>query len=83
MLFIPTIPGEYIEPSIALDCLSLLSKCAIWVLSKVGFNTYLMSSSEESSKQTYKWKYYDIFIAKEKTSKGNICLLTYYLIIIW
>lgn len=41
-------PGEYIEPSIALLCLSLLSNWAICALSKVGYNTYLMSSNDES-----------------------------------
>lgn len=43
-------PGEYIEPSIALLCLSLLSNWAICALSKVGYNTYLMSSNDESNK---------------------------------
>lgn len=46
----PTIPGEYIEPSIALDNLSLLSNKAICDLSNVGFNTYLISSKDESEK---------------------------------
>lgn len=41
-------PGEYIEPSIALLCLSHLSNWAICALSKVGYNTYLMSSNDES-----------------------------------
>lgn len=50
MLFMPTIPGEYIEPSIALDNLSLLSNKAICALSNVGFNTYLISSKDESKK---------------------------------
>lgn len=48
MLFNPTIPGEYMEPSIALDCLSSLSSCEVCVESKVGFKTYLMSSKDES-----------------------------------
>ena len=48
MLFIPTIPGEYIVPSIALDSLTILSSWAICTLLNVGFSTYLISSSEES-----------------------------------
>lgn len=41
-------PGEYSDPSMALDNLSLLSNCAICALSNVGFKTYFMSSNDES-----------------------------------
>lgn len=41
-------PGRYNVPSIALDNLSVLSKLFICSEVKVGFNTYFISSNEES-----------------------------------
>lgn len=53
MLFKPTIPGVYIEPSIARESLSFLSNFLIASLSNVGFKTYFMSSNDESTKDNY------------------------------
>lgn len=47
-MFKPTIPGEYNEPSIALESFVMVSKFLMCFSVKVGFKTYFISSRDES-----------------------------------
>lgn len=53
MLFKPTIPGMYKDPSIALDSFVLPSKNFMCISVNVGFNRYFISSKEESREHNF------------------------------
>ena len=52
MLFNPTMPGMYMDPSMALDNLIPLSNFSMCSFVNVGLSTYLMSFSEESARRS-------------------------------